>query len=140
MDKINTEAALQDEILLLETKKAEQAKLLKEEFQVTKEKFKPANMVSNILRQTAASPTLRKSIMNKTADVALVLITNLILRRKSAGILKRTISTAFVFGVKNVVLRNPEVIKKAGIGILRMLLNIANKRNKNKKYAGSSSM
>ena len=133
MDKIITEAALHEAIRLLEMKQAKEGKRLGEEFHATYESLKPVNIVKSIFRETVSSPGIRKIVINKTVDVALVYLTNMILRKTTNSILKRTAGTVMVWGIKNIVSRNSEIVKKAGIGLLKIVGNIITKRNRNRE-------
>lgn len=132
MDKINTEAALEEVILLLEMRQANEVKLLKEEFQDTYEKLQPVNLVKNIFQQTA--PLIRNSLLNKIIDMGLIFLTNVIIKKTTNSIVKRTIGTALVFGIKNILSQNPQFIKAVRTGILKIIGNIITKRNKNREH------
>lgn len=138
MEKVKTEAELQQRILQLQTMQSEEAKLLKEEFHTTYNKIKPATIIQNIARKTVSSPGIKGFVINKTLDVALVLITNVILRKTTKSFIKRTLGTAAVWGIKHFVSNNPGIVKKAGTGILNGINNIISKRNRNKEYTYSS--
>ena len=52
MEKIYSEIDLNIAILQLESKQAEEEKLLKEQFQHTYESIKPINIIKNIFKET----------------------------------------------------------------------------------------
>ena len=143
MDKIITQAALQEAILLLEMRQAEEGILLKEEFHDTYERLKPANIVNNIFSRTVKSPGIRGFVIDRSLDVAVVLLTNFFMRKMTGSFVKRTVGTVAVWGIKKIVSQNPALVKKAGTGIMKIFNNIIAKRNRNRnrnqEYAYSSS-
>lgn len=132
MDNINHETALEEAILLLEMRQAEEIKLLKEEFHDTHENLKPVNLIKNIFRETVKSPETKDIIIDKIVDVAFVFSTNLMLRKTKSSFVKRAIGIALVLGIKNVLKRNPEIIEAAGTGIKKLMSNILTKRYRNR--------
>jgi len=134
MNKKVTENELQDAILLLEKKKDEERNMLKDKFHGAYEKLKPVNIVKSMLHETVTNRAVRNKLLEKTVNVGLILLTNIILRKNTNSIVKRTLGTALVFGIKTILKRNPGIVKAAGTGIINTLGKIAARRNRKREY------
>lgn len=138
MKTIITIADLEDAICFLEMRQAEEGKRLKEQFNDTYEMLKPVNIIKSVFHETVESPEIRSNLTGKIMNVALVFLTNMVLKKSTHSIIKRTVGTALVFGIKTILSRNPEMLKAAGNGVMKLISNVITKRNKNKEYTARS--
>lgn len=63
MQKITNSTDLKEAIKLLEEKKIAQQELLMEEFNYTKEKLKPSNVIRNIFNQIITGPNMIRTVL-----------------------------------------------------------------------------
>src|SRR5512133_1402182 len=89
MQKITNSVELKDAIRLLEERKYAEQELLKEEFNIAKERFKPANVVKSTFDQVFTAPNLIRSSLLLTAGVTTAFITKKYFQGLTGRLLKR---------------------------------------------------
>jgi hypothetical protein len=136
MQKINSETDLRVAILQLEIRQAEEGKQLKEQFNVAYESIKPLNLIKNVLTEAAGSRDLRDNILNTSVGVTAGYLSKMIFQGFTNNPVKKLLGTAVMFGITNLVAKNPEAVKTVGKGfftIVRSLLHERENRAANKK-------
>ncbi len=93
MQNINSESDLKAAIIELEARRADQEFFLKEQLHQAYESIKPTNLLTGVV--TGA-------------------VTKLIFQGASKNPLKKILGSVLMFGVTQLVSRNPEIIKSAG--------------------------
>ena len=121
MEKINSQASLRKAILQLESKRAVQEKLLKDEFLLTYNSMKPINMVKSAFRELTQSSDLKDNVLNSLVGLTAGYISKLLFVGFAKNPVKKLIGSALMFGITNVVTKNPEVVKSLGKGLLKMI-------------------
>ena len=132
MQMIITENDLRTAILELESKQDLEGKLLKEQFLVAVESIKPINLIKSTLRDAATSDDLHDNVINSTIGLSAGYIIKTLFQGASGGPIKRILGTAIMFGIKNLVARNPETVKSGGrviFNFIRKMLSEKNKKN-----------
>ena len=114
MQKINSEAELRTAIVQLEIRQAEEGRLLKEQFQLVYESIKPINLIRSTLKDAVASRGLKEDVLNASVGLSAGYISKAVFEGVTSSPFKKIIGTALMFGIKNVVARNPETIKTIG--------------------------
>lgn len=122
MDNINSHDELKQAILELESKQAEEAKLLKAQFHEAYSSMQPINILKNTLKQAARSEDLKDKILNTSVG----LTTGFALKQLFKGVVSkspigRIFGNLLMFGVTNLVAKNPEAIKTMGNKLLNKI-------------------
>jgi hypothetical protein len=123
MQTIISESSLRSAILLLEEKQAEEGKLLKEHFLVTYESLKPVNLILSTIKEISASRDLKDNILNTSVGLTTGYLSKLLFERGTKNPVKRIIGNALMFGIVNLVSKNPETVKSLGNGLLKFIGN-----------------
>ena len=131
MKTIITQDDLRSAIIELELRQDGEAILLKEQAMLTYESIKPINLIKNLFRESAESDELKGDIMTSTVGISAGLLSKFLFQGFSGGPIKKMIGTALMFGIKNLVARNPETVKKWGHILFSMIKNMM--ANKDKK-------
>lgn len=128
MQQINSSKDLADAISILETKRKDQGNILREQFYLTYESLKPLNIIKNTLKDAATSGELKDNIMNTSVGLAAGYISKKVFEGVSNNPLKKLFGSALMFGITNIVTRNPETMKLLGSKFLNSIrLKPANK-------------
>lgn len=111
MENITSSAELKNAIQLLEFERATNEQLLKEQFYITYESFKPVNILKNSLKNITLSPYLIDTIFGTTMGLAI----NYLVRKKAVGItgniVRRLLGSVLKFGATNVLVHNSDAIR-----------------------------
>ncbi|HLP72183.1 MAG TPA: hypothetical protein VK155_04710 [Bacteroidales bacterium] len=89
MQKITNAEELREAIVRLEDRKKAEQELLKAEFQVTKEKLKPSNVVRNTFSQIFTGPNLIRTVMIITVGLTAGYITKKYFQGLTGRLLRR---------------------------------------------------
>jgi hypothetical protein len=114
MREINSETDLNIAIFQLEVKQAEEIKLLKEQFFLTYESLKPANLFRNTMNDVASSPYLIDNIIGTAIGLGSGYLTRKITFGGSGNIFKRFFGSVVQFGVTNIVAQHPNTVRSIG--------------------------
>ena len=130
MQTIVTESDLRNAIIKLENRQSEENKLMKAQFLVAVESIKPINLIKSVFIEAAESEDLKDNFVNKSIGLSAGYISKMLFQGASHGPIRRILGTAIMFGIKNLVAKNPETIRAGG----RIFFNILNNlMSKNKK-------
>jgi hypothetical protein len=114
MQNITSKAELKDAIQLLEAERTLKGTLLKEQFYLTYESFKPVNLLTNTLSDVAKSPFLVENLLGIAMGLATGYLSKKVFIGVSGNKFKRLIGTILQFGITNVVAQNSDTIKSFG--------------------------
>ena len=114
-------AELKNAIQLLEAEQAEKGKLLKEQFYVTYESFKPANLIVNALNNIEKSPYLIDNILGAAIGLITGFYSNKLIFNPRGNKLKKLLGVALQFGVTNLVAKHQGTIRSIGHVIFQHL-------------------
>jgi hypothetical protein len=89
MQKITNAGELKDAILLLEDRKLAEQELLRDAFDIARERLKPANMVKNTFNQVFTGPNFIRTILIATTGVTAGFITKRYFQGLTGRLLKR---------------------------------------------------
>ncbi len=121
MTKIITETDLRVAILQLESIQADERKLMKAQFLVAVESVKPINLIKSTLLEAAGSEDIQENILNSTIGLSAGYLSKALFQGMSDSPLKKVFGTALMFGIKNLVAQNPEVVKLIGKGFFNLV-------------------
>jgi hypothetical protein len=114
MEKVYSEASLQEAIAKLELRQAEEGFLLKEQFHQTYESVKPASLIKTILKQAVGSAEIKDNLVSTSVGLTAGYLSKLLFQGLTRNPVKKLIGTALMFGITNVVAKNPETVKVLG--------------------------
>jgi hypothetical protein len=114
MENITSSAGLKNSIQLLIIEQAILGQQLKEQFFVTYESFKPANLLRNALREAISSPHLINDILGTAVGLATGFVSKKIVIGASGNLIRRLLGSITQFGVTTVVAQHPDTIKSIG--------------------------
>jgi len=138
MQNIITENDLRVAILQLESRQADEGKVLKAQFLVAVESIKPINLIRSTLMEAAESTDLQDNMINSSIGLSAGYLSKVLFQGFSNSPLKKLLGTALMFGIKNLVAQNPEVVKSLGRGLFKIVRNILNDHDKNTGESDSS--
>lgn len=121
MQKINSITDLREAILELESRQAEEEKIMRGQFNLTYESLKPLNLIKSTFKEAALSVDLKDNIVNSTVGLVAGFLSKKIFEGVSRNPLKKLLGTALMFGITNIVTKNPETVKKAGKKIFEII-------------------
>jgi hypothetical protein len=119
-----TETNLDAAILALEIQQIEQAKQLKTELQNAWESVQPVNLIKNTLEQVNNSSELKDNLWNTAVGLGAVFLTKKVFVARAASPAKKIIGAALMFGITNLVAKNPGVVRAMATGIVGLLRRV----------------
>jgi hypothetical protein len=121
MLKADLETDLRAVILQLENKQAEEGKMLKKQLHLAYESIKPINMIKSTFEAAAQSQDLKNNILNTSVGLSAGYLSKLLFVGVSTSPLKKLLGTALLFGITNIVAKNPGVIKLLATKVLKII-------------------
>jgi hypothetical protein len=122
MEKINSEAGLKAAILKLEARQADDGKMLKEQLNSTYESMRPVNLIKSTFHEVAASEALKDKIVNASIGLAAGYVAEKLFEGVTSGPLKKLLGAGLMFGVTNVVTKNPDIVKSLAKGFFKIII------------------
>ena len=121
LQKIISAASLREAINQLEARQANEGKILKDQFNLAYESIKPVNLIKNTFKQAAASVDLKENMLNTSLGLTTGYLSKIIFEGASNNPLKRLLGSALMFGITNLVAKNPGTIKSLGTIFLKII-------------------
>jgi len=121
MRKIDSETGLRDAILQLEIQRTKEGKILKEQFYLAVDSVKPINLIKNTFKEAVASRDLKYDIVNTSVGLTAGYLSKIVFTSVLKTPLTKLLGTALMFGITNLVARNPETVKSLGKGFIKMI-------------------
>ncbi|MFZ4520922.1 MAG: hypothetical protein ACOYNC_04420 [Bacteroidales bacterium] len=121
MQTINSQSTLRAAIQRLENLQAEEGVLLKEHFLLAYESVKPLNLVISTLRELTASRELKDNLINTSVGMATGYLSKLLFEQGSRNPFKKLAGNAIMFGIVDLVAKNPETVKSFGKSLWKMV-------------------
>ncbi|MDD4149217.1 MAG: hypothetical protein PHE33_04250 [Bacteroidales bacterium] len=125
MKKLNSIDALQESILLLELKQANEKRLLKEQFKTTCDSFRPINLMKNGLNNLADPSDVDNDIVGTSLSLIAGYLSRKIVFGSSKDGYKKVFGNLVQAGVTNFISNNSENIKNY---VMRLLANVLRKK------------
>lgn len=117
----NETDALNETIVLLQNKRAEELKLLKEQFHLTYESLKPINLIKSTFHEVTASPEIKNNILNNAIGLTTGYLSRKVLVGASHNPIKKIFGILLQFAIANVVSKHTDTIKSAGENLLHRI-------------------
>jgi len=116
MQSITSSSELQDAILQLQQKQAEQGQQLKIHFDLTIESFKPANPIRSIISEVITSPDILSTIISASLRLTAGYFSKKLIIGAAGNILKKLLGSILQFSVPAIMAKNPEAEKSLSEG------------------------
>jgi len=131
MQNITSVTGLKNAIQILEAEQADRGQLLKEQFRITYESLKPANLFRSSIHDITTSPYLIENIVGTALGLATGYLSKKIVIGASTGVFRKLLGSVIQFGITNLVTRHPGTIKSVGQFIFQHIF-----RKKEPKLSG----
>jgi hypothetical protein len=128
MQKITSVAELKNAIQLMEAEQAEKGQLLKKQFYIVYESFKPVNLLTNALNDIGKSPYLIGNILGSAMSLVTGFFSNKLIFSPRGNKFKKLIGLALQFGVTNLMAKYQGTFSAAGRVIFQ---HLARRKSKN---------
>ena len=122
----NQTELLNDAISLLENKRANELKLLKDQFHLVHESIKPINLIKNVLQEVTESSEIKNNIANNTIGLAAGYLTKKAIFGTARNPITKIFGTLLQFAITNFVSKHTDNIKSTGRIILHRFLKLRN--------------
>ena len=120
MQKITSQSALKLAILLLEQRQEEEGRILKEQFKLTYNSLKPANILLGAIKDLSSSTLLKDNILNSSVSLGAGYASKMLFQGIVSSPIKKILGSALMFGVTKLVSNNPDFIKTLEMGFLKI--------------------
>jgi hypothetical protein len=128
MEKIVSETDLRNAILHLEVKQAAEEIMLKKQFYHAVDSVRPINLIKSTFKEAVASRDLKNNIINTSVGLTTGYLAKIVFAGALKTPLAKLLGTALMFGITNIVARNPETVKSLGKGVIKMIRGKYSKR------------
>jgi hypothetical protein len=103
MKTINQKAALEAKIAFLKSKQTSDLLILKDQYHITIDSFKPFNLIKNSFEEVISTTNLKANLINGALGFGTRYITKNILNENSENPIKRIFGKIFKFALKNFI-------------------------------------
>ncbi len=103
-----------DAIQEVKHRQAEEAKLLKEQFHLVYESIQPINIIKKTFKEAVKSEELRENILNTSVGLVVGYFSKTLFENRKISPLKKLLGAAILFGMTQVIAKNPETVKSIG--------------------------
>ncbi len=129
MKSITTYKDLKQEIALLEAKQAENAAALKEQFRITYDSLRPANLIISTMKELTASPDFKSNLLNTTLGIGAGFLTKKVLIGTTLNPIKQLIGFVLQTATTGIVAKNGDGIKLMAKQMLGRFLTRRNRKS-----------
>ena len=109
-----TNLNLKEAISQLETQQILEKRLLQTQLQLTYESISPINLFKTTISQVTQSPEIRGNLTNMVMGLAAGYVSEMLFERISTNPFKKVLGSVLLFGITNLVAKNPEKVKSIG--------------------------
>ena len=117
----NETDALDESILVLQEKRANEFGVLKEHLQEAYTSFKPINLIKSTLKEISASPEIKSDMISNAIGIGTGLIAKRLIVGSSHNPVKRLFGTVLHFAIANVVAKHTGDVKAIGQTLLHRI-------------------
>lgn len=121
MGTITNITELNAAILLLENKQAQEAILLKEQFNLTYEGIKPINFIRSTFKELVTAPDFKEDLLNTSISLAAGYFSKKLAVGSTNNPLKQILGSFLQMGVTSVVSKNADDIRTKFMDILSVV-------------------
>ena len=106
MKTISEKTKLETEIAFLKSKQAEDFLILKEQYHITIDSYKPFNLIKSVSREFMANPDLKTNLINGAIGFGTNYISKNVLNQDSINPIKRVLGRVLKFAWNNYIGKN----------------------------------
>ena len=117
----NETDSLNELILVMEKKHANDLELFKDQFHIAYNSLRPINLIKGVLHDVTASPEIKNDIVSNAIGLGAGFLSKKILVGNSHHPFKRVLGTLLQFGVANLVSKKTPNLKAIGGSLLKSL-------------------
>jgi len=121
MENINSITSLQEAIRELEIRQAEEERQMKHQFNLAYESIKPVNLILSTFKEAAESQDLKNNVINTSVGLVAGYVSKTVFEGVTDSPLKKLFGSAIMFGITNIITKNPQAVKALGQGVLKMV-------------------
>lgn len=121
MGTITTITELNAAILLIENKQAQEAILLKEQFNLTYESIKPINFIRSTFKELVTAPDFKEDLLNTSISLAAGYFSKKLAVGSTNNPLKQILGSFLQMGITSVVSKNADDIRTKFMDILSVV-------------------
>jgi hypothetical protein len=114
MQSITTVSDLKKAIEQLETEKVERELLMKEQFSLVADSFKPVNLAASVIKDIVSTPFLVDNLMGTSIGLVSGFLSRKLLVGSSSNAFKKIAGSFLQFGVTNIVASHSGALKNIG--------------------------
>jgi F0F1-type ATP synthase membrane subunit c/vacuolar-type H+-ATPase subunit K len=90
---------------------------MKKEFHQAYESMKPINLIKSTFKEVAQSQEIKDNLINTGVGLAAGYVSKALFEGVTHSPLRKLLGTALMFGITNVITKNPEAVKTVTNGI-----------------------
>jgi hypothetical protein len=117
MQQIHNEADIEQAIVLLEKKQQEEEAILRQQVVLIGESLMPITIIKNTIKEAAAAHDLKNDFFKAIVGITAGYLTKVVLESTTDNPAKKVVGTAVIYGVAEMVVNNPDIIKSVGKGV-----------------------
>lgn len=121
MEKITNTIELNAAILLLENRQTEEGFLLKEQFKITYEGLKPANLIRNTFKELVTAPDFKEDLLNTSLSLAAGYFSKKLAIGSTNNPFKQILGSFLQMGVTSIVSKNSDDIRTKFMDIVSII-------------------
>jgi hypothetical protein len=117
MQQIHNEADIEQAIVLLEKKQQVEEAILRQQVVLIGESLMPITIIKNTIKEAAAAHDLKNDFFKAIVGITAGYLTKVVLESTTDNPAKKVVGTAVIYGVAEMVVNNPDIIKSVGKGV-----------------------
>lgn len=121
MEKITNTIELNAAILLLENRQTEEGFLLKEQFKITYEGLKPANLIRSTFKELVTAPDFKEDLLNTSISLAAGYFSKKLAIGSTNNPFKQILGSFLQMGVTSIVSKNSDDIRTKFMDIVSVI-------------------
>jgi hypothetical protein len=114
MEKITSVTGLKNAIQLLEEEQVVQQQMLKEQFYLTYESFKPAKLIGQTIMEIVSSPDLIENVIDTSLSLATGYFAKKVIAGASGNIFRKVLGAVTQYGITKFLTKNADDIRVVG--------------------------
>ncbi len=123
MAKTSAVDSLKESIRLLEIRQAEEGQALKEQFRITFESLKPANLIKSSLNELTSSSEIKNSLFETVVSILTGYLTKKMMVSSNSNPLMKILGAVLQFGVTTLIAKNAESIRTYVMNLIDRLVH-----------------
>ncbi len=127
MQTITSSHSLKEAILILEGEQAIKGQALKQQFRLTYESLKPANLFMSALNDITSSPNVMDNLVGTSAGLISGFLSKKAFVGTSGNLFRNLIGSFLQFGVSNLVANHPGAVKTFGQFVIQLISRFKNR-------------